>query len=380
MVFVNDPRPNGHTPRKRIKATDRREALVRRQANGPAGANGQAGGYGSDPASVPNPAPDPPPAPASARTRARVVHVKSSPAAAPAAFAQTPAPESRSADGSTMDLRLYARVMWRFKFVMALGLIIGIAGAYMLYEGGGSAYKSRAQVFITQPGFTWGMASSVPSSSANGSSSAGSGNSSTVFPYVPGVDPQRLAALATLYAQLAGGSALRNLLPAVYRDMLKPTSGTPTATLSPNAVTASEFANPATLPLVTFWATAPTPGLATGLASAATDAFRRLVTQQQAAVALQSRVVAQVVQTATPGAVSGHKSKSLPIMVFMAGLLGAFGLSLVLENTRPRVAGERKRKLGRRKHARATSEETSVRAVSPADGPAEDVSFAESSF
>ena len=298
-------------------------------------------------------------------------------------------PTQRSGDGSTMDLGLYARLIWRFKWVMALGLFIGIVGAYLLYEGGGGAYQSRAQVFITQAGFTWGSTSNVPSNSANGSSSAGSGSSSAgsgsssiIFPYVPGVDPQRLAALATLYAQLANGSALRTMLPAVYQSMLNPTSGSPTATLSPNAVTASEFANPATLPLVTFWATAPTPALATGLASAATAAFQRLVTAQQAAVSSQSQIVAQVVQTATPAVQSGHKSKSLPIMVFLGGFLGAFFLSLTLENTRPRSAGpERNRKLGDRKlgrRKRGPSGESPAANVAAADSRAHDLSLAES--
>jgi hypothetical protein len=281
-----------------------------------------------------------------------------------------------------MDLGLYARVMWRFKWVMALGLILGIGGAYMLYEGvGGGSYSSRAQIFITQPGFTWGSAGQpTQSSSSAGSTAPGSNSSGTassvLSPYVPGVDPQRLSSLASLYSQLAAGSALRSMLPATYQNMLNPPSGSPMATLYASAVTAAEWANPAILPLLTFWATAPSPGLATGLAAAATTAFQRLVTTQQAQVAPRSRVVAQVVQTATPGTLTGHKSKSLPIMVFLAGVLGAFGLSLALENRRPHSASpKRKRRLLRRKRGRSTTADAPL----ATEAAAEDVSFADSS-
>ena len=93
--------------------------------------------------------------------------------------------------------------------------------------------------------------------------------------------------------------------------MLNPSAGSPTATLSANPVTASEFASPATLPLVTFWSSAPSPAVATALAAGAATAFQRLVTLQQAGVAPRVRVVGQVVQNATPGKLTGHKSKSL---------------------------------------------------------------------
>lgn len=278
-----------------------------------------------------------------------------------------------------MNLRLYGRVIWRFKVIMALGLIIGVGGAFMLYEGIGSgAYASKAQVFITQPGFTWGSSGRSGGANDNANPASASGSAAIVSPYVPGVDPARLSSLATLYAQLANGSALRNMLPAAYRNMLNPSAGSPTATLSANPVTASEFASPATLPLVTFWSSAPSPAVATALAAGAATAFQRLVTLQQAGVAPQSRVVGQVVQNATPGKLTGHKSKSLPIMVFLAGLLGAFGLCLALENLRPRgVERERKRKLGRRNHVVAPRE-MPVGASSSADAHAGDFSFADS--
>lgn len=387
MDAVNEQVPNGKLQRRLITANHLNDTLTE------AGADWQ--GDGSAASQVPPPGaasasdtgfPPPPPRGAFAPTAL----VRPSPTLAPVPAV---APTSQSGDGSTMDLGLYARVMWRFKWVMALGLIIGTAGAYMLYAGvGGGSYSSHAQIFITQPGFTWGSigqltqsasgastsgaSTSTTSTTATGSTSSGYGNS-VISPYVPGVDPQRLSSLASLYSQLVDGSALRSMLPAAYQQMLNPPSGSPTANLYASAVTAAEYANPAILPLVTVWASAPSPGVASGLATAATTAFQHLVSTQQVQVAQQSRVVAQVVQTATPGKQTGHKSKSLPIMFFLAGLLGAFGLSLVLENRRPRsTSSERTRRLPR-KRGRAAAAKVPADAGRPRDAHTEDLSLAE---
>ena len=360
MAHVDAPESNGHSGRRLVSAGARYRYVSQRQARGQAGES-------PDPTSNLVPSPPPTPGPMQAQ-----------------AFGPAPVAASPSSDGSSMDVRLYARVIWRFKFVMAVGLIIGIMGAYMLYEAsGGATYSSHAQVFITQPGFTWGQATNV----AAGSSAAATGGTSTtsrgngnsaLSPYVPGVDPQRLSSLASLYAQLASGTALRSTLPVAYRNMLNPASGTPKATLYTNAVNAAEFATPAILPVVSFSATAPTASAATGLAASATNAFQHLVTSQQAGEAPQSRVVAQLVQTATPGKLTGHKSKSLPILVFLAAVLGAFGLSLLLENTRPRPAsGEPMRGRIDPKRRRPIPGTSRAATGSPSDAPAEDVGLAE---
>lgn len=281
-----------------------------------------------------------------------------------------------------MDLGLYGRVIWRFKWLMALGLIIGVGGAYLLYEGGAKSYSSHTQVFITQSGFTWGASGQVRASSGAGTSPTPAGgtsagaSSSVLSPYVPGVDPQRLSSLASLYAQLASGSAVRAMLPAAYRNMLLPPSGEPTASLYASAVSATEYSTPAILPLVTFWATAPSPAVAVGLATAATDAFQRLVASQQAGVAPKSQVVAQVVQNATRATPVGHKSKSLPMLVFLAALIGSFGLALALENTHPRSSGRSARRLVPRRRGSSASGAT-VPAGAPVDGPAETLAVAE---
>ena len=67
-----------------------------------------------------------------------------------------------------MDLQLYARVLWRFRFVVAVGTALAIGLAFMSYykvsfsDGvsvtyrEGEVWRSDATLFVTQPGFPWG--------------------------------------------------------------------------------------------------------------------------------------------------------------------------------------------------------------------------------
>ena len=65
-----------------------------------------------------------------------------------------------------VDFRLYARVIWRFKWVVMLGLIVavGLAGLSVVKvgKGGKIAYRqaelwaSTARLGVTQQGFPWG--------------------------------------------------------------------------------------------------------------------------------------------------------------------------------------------------------------------------------
>src|SRR6185437_9617556 len=136
MDDVNDPGQNGNIARRLITASQRNDTLAQ------TGTKGQAEGYGTNQV--------PPPGAGFGQTGL----IRPAPTLAPV---PSPASTRRPDDGSSMDLGLYIRVMWRFKWVMAIGLIIGVGGAYMLYTGvGGGSYASRAQIFITQPGFTWG--------------------------------------------------------------------------------------------------------------------------------------------------------------------------------------------------------------------------------
>ena len=93
-----------------------------------------------------------------------------------------------------MDFRLYARVIWRFKWVVMLGLIVavGLAGLSVVKvgKGGKIAYRqaelwaSTARLGVTQQGFPWGRLFAEDPTTATGAPSVPVG--------IPVADPNRL--------------------------------------------------------------------------------------------------------------------------------------------------------------------------------------------
>jgi hypothetical protein len=232
-----------------------------------------------------------------------------------------------------MDLGHLGRVLWRFKFLVAGGLVLGVALAVLSVArptlGGGrpglqyrsaSSYLSNATVFITQTGFPWGRTTTpyIP------------GNNRTNQPSVPTSDAQRLSSLTSIYAQLAVSDPVHQLLPP---------SDQQAGQLFVAALPAPPNAQPPILPLLRFSAIAHTPATAVKLVDEATLAFQRWLSDQQrsAAIPASQRVVAQIIAGGSPAKDVSHHSKALPIMVFLAIFAAAVGLALTLENLRPRV-------------------------------------------
>jgi hypothetical protein len=59
--------------------------------------------------------------------------------------------------------------------------------------------------------------------------------------------------------------------------------------------------------------------------------------QQSAAIAPNQRVDLKVLQRSTPPVVIQPRKKTLPIVVYIAGLSATIGLAFLLENLRPRA-------------------------------------------
>ncbi len=226
-----------------------------------------------------------------------------------------------------MDLARYARVLSRFRWLVAGGLALAVLltvasvatiGPHGLKWRHGLRYRSQATVFITQPGFPWGRANDtyLP------------GNQRRNQPSTPVGDPQRMASLTGLYAQLAMTDPVRARLTG---------PGHRNVSLNVRAVAAPAYSTPAVLPLLRFTATAGSPSEAEALANTATVAFQSWLTRRQADAKIQDnqRVIAEVVSSAsTARAVTKH-SKSLPVAIFLAVVAATLGLALALENLRP---------------------------------------------
>lgn len=219
-------------------------------------------------------------------------------------------------------------MLWRFRKIVAVGLALAFLLSFFTLVRIGSAgisyrkaerWVSYETLFVTQRGFPWGR-SVVPT--------APSGTQEK--PSQAYADPTRLSSLAILYSQLAVGDAVRQL-------MLK--DGPIHGSIEAAPVLASQSSNGDALPLVSIAAFDSSPGAAITLATRAGDALRRyIVTQQETNdIAPADRVLLTVVKEPTTAKLFQGRSKTLPIVVFVAMLAATLALAFVLENLRPRA-------------------------------------------
>jgi hypothetical protein len=226
-----------------------------------------------------------------------------------------------------MDLRLYSRVIWRFRYLVLGGLVVGFALAFLSFVsigGGGLKYRdsekwvSYTTLYVTQSGFPAGRAV-IPGVDPN-ASTPGAG---TRF-----ADPARFSALAILYAQLINSDAVRAV-------MLQkgPIDGNIEAApvTTPNGDEA--------LPLVQIAATSSTPAMAEALAGRASVAFRDYLRaqQQRSAIRPQDRAFATSLRRPDQAVLLAGRSLTKPIVILITTLIVTLGLAFVLENLNPKV-------------------------------------------
>lgn len=239
-----------------------------------------------------------------------------------------------------MDLRLYFRVIWRFRLIVAAGLVLGLCLALLSYTrvsfAGGTpsisyrqseTYRSTTQLFITQNGFPWGR-TVLPFNLAN---------TPTGTQVLPSnfADPNRFSQLALFYTQFANSDQVQQMIAA----RVGKTRGT---------VTASAPLDPTqhfTVPFVLIEGLATTPQAATKLANEGAKAFTDFLTRQQVAngIPASQRVVVQVTNRARGATLLAGRKKTTAVVIFLTVMLAAIGLAFILENLRPRVqllAGE----------------------------------------
>lgn len=236
-----------------------------------------------------------------------------------------------------MDLRLFAKVLRRFKLVVLAGVVVAICLATLTmarvsFAGGmpklsyrqQQGWTSTSMIWVTQAGFPLGR------SVYDKFLQVGTPQSPASVPEFS--NPTSFASLATIFTNLVTSDPVVEIM---KRE--GPLDGSVAAsqpTLPGNDVT---------LPFVQIAATAPSAGSATLLAEHAATALVRYVTAEQARneISPDKRVVLQVVQHATPAALTKPRKLTAPIVVFVATLMVALGLAFMLENLRPRVQAVR---------------------------------------
>jgi len=232
-----------------------------------------------------------------------------------------------------VDLRLFARVLWRFKFVVGAGFVVAVFlsvltvskidlshGAPKLSPRIPPLYASNATLLITQQGFPWGSAvQQFSPAQDNGGSPAMTG------------DLGRLTALANLYVQIANTDTIKSVVRHTGPRGAS-ISATQTYSFSPGF-------NSTPLPMITLTGTGRTRADARVASQLGVDALTGYLKNEQAAgnIAKSKRVVVQEIQPPTKVFPLKTTKKTLPIVVFLTVMLAVTGLAFVLENLRPRL-------------------------------------------
>jgi hypothetical protein len=232
-----------------------------------------------------------------------------------------------------MDLRLYFGVVWRFKLLVVMGLVLALSLAIVSVvriSSHGFVYRqaelwsSTTRLGVTQRGFPWGRLF-AQQTGANGTPTPV--EQANKAGDIPIADPNRFKDLAIFYAEIATSDPVRRL-------MLKdgPMRGKIVAT---PVVVQSNY----TLPLIDLTAIATSPRRAIELAQRGSNALTTyLETQQRAnAVPATDRVVLQEVLSARKAQISRPRSKTMPIVIFLAVMFATIALAFLLENLRPRA-------------------------------------------
>lgn len=229
-----------------------------------------------------------------------------------------------------MDLGRFISVVWRFRLLLGIGVLvatlISVASLARISTAGlqyreQESWTSASTLFITQSGFPWGRAILDDMITIENE-----GAPPTMVPKYG--DPARYSGLAALYAELAKSDGVQA---AVMKDSQPGEFVEPMVVQSPGANTA--------LPLMTLKAFGPTPESAQNVAIRASRAFRNFLDRQQAMSGIPSdeRVKVVVTQKATIPELFEKRSLVRPIFFFLLINMGFLAFAFALENLRPRA-------------------------------------------
>lgn len=221
-----------------------------------------------------------------------------------------------------MDLVLFLRVVWRFKALVAAGVLLAFALAFLsvvnVSPRGEPRFAFRQQqvwadavtLLVAPQRFPWG-GSALPQ----------------------GTDPALFAQLATIYANLATSDAVKQIvLRGGHVDFAKEPM---LAVVVPYSTQSS---NSPPLPLITLEAQAATKERAMELVKREANAFLEFLRHQQTEGGIPQRQRVQVsIVKGDQIRLLEPRSKTVPLMVFMLVMIATFGLAFMLENLRPRA-------------------------------------------
>ena len=234
-----------------------------------------------------------------------------------------------------MDLKLYVRVLWRFRVVVAIGLVVAVVlAAFSTLKVGPNGvefrqselWSSTVRLLVTQNGFPEGRLYAQQPSESDAVPQAGDQAKQLGIPVV---DPGRFNSLAILYARLATSDPILRLM---VKD-----GGPLHGKLM--AVSLRDDNSGILLPLIDVTAISDSPMGALSLAGRNAKALNTYLDSEQLAnkVPKSDRVVIQTVVAPRQALLFQPRSKTMPMVVFLAVMFATVGLCFLLENIRPRV-------------------------------------------
>jgi hypothetical protein len=233
-----------------------------------------------------------------------------------------------------MNLARHAAVLWRFRLITALGLLLGIALAiFATYQvpsmepRGMETWSSESSLLVTQPGFPEGR-TILPTPIVTDTDGDGQPDEPKVKRQAF-ADPGRFTMLADLYAQLAVSDQVLSRVPE------KP------APAQIQAMTVQSTSGAITLPVLKLTTMAPTAAGAQELNVHMVKALQGHLEEEQAGndISKDERVQLSMLSRPTaPYMVSGP-SKTGAILAFMLCLIGTIAVTHLLEALRNRNMG-----------------------------------------
>jgi hypothetical protein len=259
-----------------------------------------------------------------------------------------------------VDLRLFMRVLWRSRFLVAFGLAAALALALLAFvrvsfDGSSprfsyrtkETWESQALLLLTQSGFPWGRSviptpePPTPSLETTTTTTGGEGQQRQPKQQQQQQfgDTERFSGLAALYSTLATSDAVR-------QAMLRggPIDGTVSAspvlafeTLPPES--RPDFRTEDPLPLLRIAARANDPAEARILSERAVEAFLGYLRTQQRLnhIPVRERVVVSVLAEPQEASLVVGRSKLYPALVFVGIAVLTLLAAFAVENLRPRV-------------------------------------------
>lgn len=256
-----------------------------------------------------------------------------------------------------MDLPVYLRVLWLYKWVLAVGLVValiaGIAAGFTIKDG---ALESRTEKSYT-------AAATVLVSSESNPLFQSEIPGQVLQEGVTAATPVDLSQTTVVYAYLVSGSEIRAAVEAEL-GALSDAENVTALRRTTQPTGDEQFPGRLTLPVLNIIGTAATPERAEQISVAANAAFQTYVRTQQETQQVEENNRIQLTTLTESAAVEGENSNPLiPVVITALGVFLVFvALAFVLYNIR--LSQEKSGKVG------AAERKRRVKSGANADTPA----------